>query len=221
MARDTLDSAKRDLQAAENHIRTLDNALNRAKQASVRHERDGRDLRSNRQRLDDRIEQLQAELDADAVNDTSALDELHAQYNEAEQALQAANDTMMDSVNAMDQLGNSNRHIKEQLDASTREVEEAQTRLDKAKKRLENKDEERRVALLRKNEALEMANLAQMAKDELAVQRAEQARLVEEDYVPAATEVCRRIAVEPGHTVEVLDRKLEKMEQERQRFHDR
>ncbi|KAG9649143.1 DNA repair protein Rad18, partial [Aureobasidium melanogenum] len=160
IARERLNDAKRDLQEAENNLRTLEAALTRAKQAKVRYDRETANLRQQRQRCEDRIEQLQGELDADAVNDTSALDELHAQYNEAEQNLQAANDTMMDSVNALDKLGQDNRLIKQQLDAATKEVEEAQARLTKAQKRLEDKTTQREYALRKKNEALEMVDLA-------------------------------------------------------------
>ncbi|KAH0018210.1 DNA repair protein Rad18, partial [Aureobasidium melanogenum] len=160
IAQERLNDAKRDLQEAENNLRTLETALTRAKQAKVRYDRETADLRQQTQRCEDRIEQLQGELDADAVNDTGALDELHAQYNEAEQNLQAANDTMMDSVNALDKLGQDNRLIKQQLDAATREVEEAQARLTKAQKRLEDKTTQREYALRKKNEALEMVDLA-------------------------------------------------------------
>ncbi|KAI5248805.1 DNA repair protein [Aureobasidium subglaciale] len=218
MAQENLNSAKRDLQAAENHVRTLETALTRAKQAKTRHDRDTRDIRQQRQRCEDRIEELQTELDADAVNDTSALDELHAQYTEAEQNLQAAQDTFGDSVNALDKLGDDNRIIKQQLDAATREVEEAQAQLNKALKRLEDKTTQRELTLRKKNEALEKVDLAQQEKAALEEQRVEQDRLIQDEYLPGATAVSRRIIVEPGNTVEVLDRKLEKLEEENKRF---
>lgn len=221
MAQENLNSAKREQQEAENHVRATESVLTRAKQALTRHDRDAREIRQHRQRLEDRIEQLQAELDADAVNDTSALDELHAQFNDAEEALKAANDSMVDSVSAMDQLGSQNRAVKEQLDAATREVEEAQARLDKARKRLEEKSSQREFALRKKNEALAMVEVAQQEKEALEAQRTEQERIIREEYLPGATEVSARVNVEPGHTVEVLDRKLEKLEQEHKRFQDR
>lgn len=220
IAQENLNGAKRDLQEAENQIRTLETALTRAKQAKNRHDRDAKEIRLQRQQLEDRIEQLQAELDADAVNDTSALDELHAQYSEAEQNLQAANDTMEDSVNALDKLGDDNREVKHQLDAANKQVEEAKAQLTKAEKRLEDKTASREYALRQKNQALEFVDMAQQEKESLEVSRVEQERLINEDYLPGATNVSRRIPVEPGNTVEVLDRKLEKLEQEHKRYQD-
>ncbi|TIA56811.1 DNA repair protein [Aureobasidium pullulans] len=220
IAQENLNGAKRDLQEAENQIRTLETALTRAKQAKNRHDRDAKEIRLQRQQLEDRIEQLQAELDADAVNNTSALDELHAQYSEAEQNLQAANDTMEDSVNALDKLGDDNRDVKHQLDAANKQVEEAKAQLTKAEKRLEDKTASREYALRQKNQALEFVDMAQQEKESLEVSRVEQERLINEDYLPGATNVSRRIPVEPGNTVEVLDRKLEKLEQEHKRYQD-
>ncbi|KAG9669567.1 DNA repair protein Rad18, partial [Aureobasidium melanogenum] len=220
IAQERLNDAKRDLHEAENNLRTLETALTRAKQAKVRFDRETANLRQQRQRCEDRIEQLQGELDADAVNDTGALDELHAQYNEAEQNLQAANDTMMDSVNALDKLGQDNRLIKQQLDAATKEAEEAQARLTKAQKRLEDKTIQREYALRKKNEALEMVDLARRDKEALEEQRVEQERLINEEYLEGANQVSRRVVVEPGNTVEVLDKKLEKLEAEHRRYQD-
>ena len=216
-----MNDAKRDLQEAENNVRTLETALTRAKQAKVRYDREATNLRQQRQRCEDRIEQLQGELDADAANDTGALDELHAQYKEAEQNLQAANDTMMDSINALDKLGQDNRLIKQQLDAATKEVEEAQAQLTKAQKRLEDKTTQREFALHKKNEALEMVDLARRDKEALEEQRVEQERLINEEYIKGAEQVSRRVVVEPGNTVEVLDSKLEKLEAEHRRYQDR
>ncbi|KAI4729929.1 DNA repair protein [Aureobasidium sp. EXF-10728] len=220
MAQERLNNAKRDLQEAENHMRTLEATLTRAKQAKTRYDRDTTNLRQQRQRHEDRIEQLQGELDADAVNDTGVLDELRAQYTEAEQSLQAANDTMMDSVNALDKLGEDNRQVKQQLDAASKEVEEAQAQLTKAQKRLEDKTTQREFALRKKNEALEMVDLARQEKEALEEQRNEQEKLINEEYLPGANLVSRRITVEPGNTVEVLDQKLEKLEKELQRQQD-
>ncbi|KAH0367083.1 DNA repair protein Rad18, partial [Aureobasidium melanogenum] len=220
IAQERLNDTKRDLQEAENNLRTLETALTRVKQAKVRYDRETANLRQQRQRCEDRIEQLQGELDADAVNDTGALDELHTQYKEAEQNLQAANDTMMDSVNALDKLGQDNRLIKQQLDAATKEVEEAQARLIKAQKRLEDKTTQRELALRRKNEALEMVDMARRDKEALEEQRVEQERILNEDYIHGAEQVSRRVVVEPGNTVEVLDKKLEKLEAEHRRYQD-
>lgn len=220
MQQENLNNARRDLQEAENNVRTVEAALTRAKQAKVRFEREAKNMREQRQSCEDRIEQLQGELDADAANDTGALDELHAQYNEAEQNLQAANDTMMDSINALDKSGEENSLIKQQLDAATKEVEEAQARLTKAQKRLDDKDTQRVLALRKKNEALEMVDLAQNEKAGLEEQRVEQKAIVDE-YETEASKVCRRITVDPGNTVESLDKKLEKLEEENTRYQNR
>ncbi len=217
MQQENLNNARRDLQEAENNVRTLETALTRARQAKTRYEREAKSIREQRQTCEDRIERLQGELDADAANDTGALDELHAQYNEAEQNLQAANDTMMDSINALDKSGEENSLIKQQLDAATKEVEEAQARLTKAQKRLDDKDTQRVLALRKKNEALEMVELAQQDKSALEEQRVEQKAIVDE-YESEASKVCRRITVDPGNTVEALDKKLEKLEEEHQRY---
>jgi chromosome segregation ATPase len=220
MQQENLNNARRDLQEAENNVRTLETALTRAKQAKTRFDRDALSIRQQRQQCEDRIEELQGELDADAANDTGALDELHAQYNEAEQNLQAANDTMMDSINALDKSGEENSMIKQQLDAATREVEEAQARLTKAQKRLDDKDTRRVLALRKKNEALELVDLAQQDKAALEQQRVEQEAVVNE-YDTEASKVCRRITVDPENTVAALDKKLEKLEEEHQRYQDR
>jgi chromosome segregation ATPase len=215
MQQENLNNARRDLQEAENKLRTLDAGLNRAKQAKVRYDRETTSIRQQRQRCEDEIERLQGELDADAANDTGALDELHTQYNEAEQNLQAANDTMMDSINALDKAGQENSLIKQQLDAATREVEEAQARLTKAQKRLDDRDTQRVLALRKKNEALELVDLAQREKATLEESRVEQEGTVN-TYLTEAGKVCRRITVDPNMTIDALDAKLDKL----QRDHD-
>jgi DNA repair exonuclease SbcCD ATPase subunit len=220
MQQENLNNARRDLQEAENNLRTRETGLTRAKQAKVRYDRETTSIRQQRQRCEDEIERLQGELDADAANDTGALDELHAQYNEAEQNLQAANDTMMDSINALDKSGQENSLIKQQLDAATREVEEAQARLTKAQKRLEDKETQRVLALRKKNEALEMVESAQREKATLEESRTEQEGTVNA-YLEEANKVCRRIIVDPGMTVDALDAKLEKLEKDHQRYQAR
>jgi chromosome segregation ATPase len=220
MQQENLNTARRDLQQAENNLRTMETALTRAKQAKFRHEKETKSIRQDRQRCEDEIERLQGELDADAANDTGALDELHAQYNEAEQNLQAANDTMMDSINALDKAGQENSLIKQQLDAATREVEEAQARLTKAQKRLEDKDTQRVLALRKKNEALEMVDLAQQEKATLEESRVEQEGIVN-TYLTEAGKVCRRITVDPNMTIDALDAKLDKLQKDHERYQAR
>lgn len=164
---------------------------------------------------------MQAELDADTANDTSALDELQSQFNEAEQALAASSASMGDSINAMDNISNETRSIKVQLDAASREVEEAHAKLNKAKKRLEDRETERQFALRTKNQALEMVDLARQEKEDMEEQRTEQERVIRDEYLPGAEQVSRRVPVEPGNTVEVIDRKLESLTQEQRRFQER
>lgn len=220
MQQENLNTARRDLQQAENNLRTMETALTRAKQAKFRHEKETKSIRQDRQRCEDEIERLQGELDTDAANDTGALDELHAQYNEAEQNLQAANDTMMDSINALDKAGQENSLIKQQLDAATREVEEAQARLTKAQKRLEDKDTQRVLALRKKNEALELVDLAQREKATLEESRVEQEGIVN-TYLTEAGKVCRRISVDPNMTIDALDAKLDKLQKDHDQYQAR
>jgi chromosome segregation ATPase len=220
MQQENLNTARRDLQQAENNLRTMETALTRAKQAKFRHEKETKSIRQDRQRCEDEIERLQGELDTDAANDTGALDELHAQYNEAEQNLQAANDTMMDSINALDKAGQENSLIKQQLDAATREVEEAQARLTKAQKRLEDKDTQRVLALRKKNEALELVDLAQREKATLEESRVEQEGIVN-TYLTEAGKVCRRITVDPNMTIDALDAKLDKLQKDHDQYQAR
>lgn len=215
MAQENLNVARREYQDTETHVRNLENAANRAKQAVTRHDREARDLRTEKQRLEDRVEELQGDLDRDTVNDTSALDELYSQLAEAQEALRASEANMQDAINAMERVHENQRDVKQALDAATRELEEALAQINKAKRKLEEKDNERHFALRKKNEALEMVEHARQQREVLDEKRAEQAKTVEEWTVQAEL-VCRRVNVE--YSVTVLDKKLERLQQERQAF---
>lgn len=221
LQKETVAQLKREENDAQKQLQQLQQTSKRAGEVIFRHDRDTKNLRVQAQRADDHIQELETVIQRDSINDTSVLDELQDQLNEAQQQQQTAQDSYQDAINAKDALNVLARSIKDQLDAATLAVKEQEAKINKAKDKLEKKKDAREQALRKKNYAIELMENAQQEKAGIEQRREAKARMLETEYLPQAEQVCRRIPVDEGLTPDVIDRRLEKLIAEREKYQQR
>lgn len=212
---------RREANDVQVQLQQLQATSKHAGEALFRHDRDAKSLRVQLQRADDHVQELDAAIQRDSINDTGVLEELQEQLSEAHEQQQAARDSYQDMVNEMDKLNDLARGIKEQLDAATLAVKEQEAKINKAKEKLEKRKDGRDQALRRKNFAIEQVEHAQQEKAEIEQRRQAKARMLETEYIPQAEQICRRIPVEDGMTPDIIDKKLDRLIDERNKFQQR
>ena len=149
------------------------------------------------------------------------LDELKTQLRDAQGAETQHANTYQDAIEAKDQLNETQTRVKVQLDAATKEVDEAETKIEKAQARINKLTEVRRKALHEKNLAINMVEDYRKERDALEARRAAKQQNLNEDLIPGASQVCARVEVERGMNPKKIDDKLEALGQEQKRFESR
>lgn len=221
LATDSVYQAKQSINQDESLIREKQEAVKTANQAIIKHDRDLTRLREALQRIEDQVQGLEAEITEDNVQDTGVLEELRRQLEEAQRELEMSQNSFKDSVNEKDRIDEINREVKRQADAALAEVNEAEAKIRKAEERAEQRATRREKALYEKN--LEMGRLATMKveRQESVDQRDSLAQQLEQDLIPQAEEVHPRVPVPRGMTTDQLDKKLDSLIKERERFQQR
>ena len=201
--------------------RQTENVLKNAKQAVNKHTSDGQKFREAEQRADDRVQELEAEISQDNINDSGVLEELHGQYKEAEENHQIAIDSYKDWVKQKDRIDEVARAMKQDVDKATAAVQTLEKRIGTLRDRTEQRDRSRHNALLEKNLAIGRLEEAEREKAEVVEKRATLADQIVNELTPQAEEVHSRVPVEAGMTTDMLDAKIQALIAERDRVHRR
>ena len=216
LQRQRVDQAKRDLDMTDQEVRRCNAELTKASQAIARFKKERDNLRIQTQRAEDNAEAKQNEIESNQPQQ-GKLQELERQLEEARTELREVEDSYQDSVLAKDRLGELGREFKEKLDLVQKELNEAQTRIEKAGKRLLNLEEARTKALYDKNKAHDDIDQAKLHVTRLGEKRATQSAKVEE-FIGEAQKISPRVPVEEGATPAVLDERLQKLTEDMRRF---
>ncbi|KAK4994643.1 Structural maintenance of chromosomes protein 6 [Elasticomyces elasticus] len=219
LQREGLQQVKLNLQQVEAKQRDLELAMNRCKQATVRHARDAKELQLQFQRAEEEVERLQDEIEQETPQD-GRLDGLKEELAEAEASTRMIQRSYEDGVVARDKLNETARDLKRRMDAIQREVDEGNARILKAEKKIKKLGDLRQARLQEKNLACQLLEDANQEKTQAEERlEAQNMRIENEDdgFIVQATAVCPRVPVESGMTATILDNKLEKLRKDVQR----
>ena len=158
------------------------------------------------ERLDEYQKTLEDELEADTPQ-TGKIEALEQEIEQIEKDIKIDENQYEDSVTEKDRLNGEQRERKSQLDAVAASIDSVNKKLAKANlsKNLLEKDQHDTV--LKKNEAFAKVDDAK-AKRERRETVKEQQEVTVEAYKRQATQVCARVAVDPGVSADAYDKKL-------------
>jgi len=213
--------ARQELENLRQEKRKHELALKAAQQAVHQHNTEAKRLREASQRAEDRALQLDEEISQDNVNDTSVLEELRGQLEEAENDLQTTRDSYQDSVNQRDAIDALDKELKQQADAVYSEVQAIQAKIKRAQHRAQEREKTRYNALLKKNHTLGFLDESRREKEEAVHARDVLAGQIRDDLTPQAEAVHSRVPVPQGTTTDMLDARMDKLVKEKRAFEQR
>ena len=207
---------KTDLEQLEQAERELRSSLRAGEQALTRHRRQQNDLLVQVQRAEEHAEQLQDELERDNAED-GRLDVLKESLMEAEEERKINEGSYENAVMQKDQLNALSKTMQDTLRRHDGEVAEQEAKIKKTEARVLKTSSARMVALQEKNSHFQ--NITDRIEDKVRIERkqAEQAETVR-SWSEEARKISQRVPVDEGETAESLDKKLEKLTADQEKF---
>jgi len=199
-------------------LRDAENRYKRSDQAIQRHKKQQRDLQVQQQRAEEEVERLQDELEADTPQ-TGVLEALETDLQNAKEAKQMQENAMQDALEEKEKLDRKQHELKQQLNASQKETQEIEAKINKATAKIHKLAEKRHTALLEKNRAFQLIQDAKDEKDVLQEKRAKQEERIAE-FATQASSICARVPVDANETPNSLDAKLSRLIKDKQRYEE-
>jgi chromosome segregation ATPase len=217
--RDTLQQLEREVQDLERSRQRLQQNVQRCEAAILQHKREQGRLMVASQRADDIVEGLNAELDSLEI-DEGHLDSLRSDLAEAQDELRIAEEAYGVESLERDPLNRESAAKKRDLDAVKLRVAEQESKLNKARNKVRNTEQARRMILDDTNTASVAIAQAEAAKEAAENDRQERvARLA--DFIEQASKISPRVPVPPGETHSSLAAKYEQLRLQKERFKKR
>jgi structural maintenance of chromosomes protein 6 len=182
----------------------------------VRHTKQEYDLRIAAQRIEDQTEELRDLLEKDSVGD-GRLDALRESLRETEEEMHLHQGSYADGLNALNS-------IMEKLGATERELATKNSGIDALSAQVKTAESERARVLNERRKALEDKNTAIKRVDDMKQEKTriehKREQLVNRilDYSEKASMVSPRVAIDKGETTNSLDKKLDRLHKDLQRF---
>ncbi|KAL8735651.1 MAG: hypothetical protein Q9166_000820 [cf. Caloplaca sp. 2 TL-2023] len=217
--RSELQRLRTDLNDLERTMRERQTNLKNCEQAIIRHKRESRDLRVEMQRLEADVEGLQDALDRDSLEE-GKVDALKEGLQEAREELSTYTASFELIVVAMDEARENMRKSREKMKAIDDEVAEIQAKIRKAESKAMKLSERRDAALRDKNAAFAALEEGQKSKEATEKKRADVAETVG-IYIEQASLIHERVPVENGETAGSLEKKLEKLQSDLEKWEAR
>ncbi|TVY88228.1 Structural maintenance of chromosomes protein [Lachnellula willkommii] len=217
--RDTLAQLEREKAQLETERAQAQANLKRCTQAISLRTRDHANLRLAVQRAEDRVEQLQIELDNDNVTD-GRLDGLKTYLSEVKQGLTIERDAYGSIVLEMEELNRASLEKKRGLDAVKMRVADHDAMMRKAHLKINNTAQARKITLEEKNLAITM--ITDFQEEKAKAERSRDGAIQKlESYTEMASKVSLRVPLDEGETAESIEVRLkslmQRLEQARRR----
>ena len=149
---------------------------------------------------------LEDELEADTPQ-TGKIEALEQEIEQIEKEIEMDENQYEDSVTEKDRLNGQQRERKVQLDDVIAGIDELTKKIKNASLSKELLEKDQHEMVLNKNEALAKVDDAKAKRARREAVKQQQAETVE-TYTRQATQVCARVAVDPGVSPEAYDKKL-------------
>ncbi|CRG83271.1 hypothetical protein PISL3812_00622 [Talaromyces islandicus] len=214
---------KENIQALKTQMTTMEKAvsasraeLERCKMAETRYRKEEDNLKIAVQRLDDEVDELTDALERDRVED-GRLEALKQSLEETQQEKQVSSNSLEESNTAMQAIMNRLKQLRRQVAEKDRNTNAQEEQVKIAENERLNVEQQRRAALANKNAAL--AQIEDFNQEKAQVERKKE-EIVDriQSYIEQASIVSPRVPVDEGETPDSLDRKLDKLYKDLDRF---
>ncbi|OGM39759.1 DNA repair protein Rad18 [Aspergillus bombycis] len=207
---------RRKLSDQEEQFRSARSRLEGCKQARMRHEKSINELRITLQRKEDHVEELTDALDKESV-EADHLDVLRATLQGAKEEKRINEGSLKDSVEAMETMMKGLKAIKQQITSKDADIAVSTEELRVTQSEVCTGQDKRRKIINDKNIAVERINDSREEKERISKKREEiSARVI--DFIEKASLVSPRVAIPEGETAASLDRKLDRLNRDIQRY---
>ncbi|KAE8131136.1 P-loop containing nucleoside triphosphate hydrolase protein [Aspergillus pseudotamarii] len=214
--RDVVADLRHQLGDQEEQFRSARSRLEGCKQALMRHEKSTNELRIALQRKEDHVEELTDVLDKEPVEDDH-LDVLRATLQEAKEEKHINEGSLEDSMEAMEAMMNELKAIKQQLASKDADIAASTEELRVTRSEELMGQEKRRKIINDKNIAVERIDDSRREKERINEKREEvSARVI--DFSEKASLVSPRVPIPEGETAASLDKKLDRLNRDIQRY---
>ncbi|KAJ5306641.1 hypothetical protein N7508_005656 [Penicillium antarcticum] len=216
LQRDVVDDLKHQLNDLQQEMVAARSRVDACKQAYVRHGRREKELQIAMQRKEDYAEELRDALDKENAED-GRIDALNSALREAEDEKQLNEGSYKDSEAAMGTIMQTLKEIRRELSSKDSELGTLQQKLRVAESEHTLVNSKKSKVLSDKNAAI--ANIEKDKQEKATIHgRREQvaARIIE--YNEKASLVSSRVSVDEGETPESLDRKLDRLIRDLERY---
>jgi DNA repair exonuclease SbcCD ATPase subunit len=190
--------------------------VERCKTALTRHEKEDNDLRIAVQRLDNQVDELNDALEKDRVED-GRLETLKHSLEEAREGQKVNSNSLEESNTAMQAIMDRLRQIRRQLAEKDRNIEAQEEQVKIAENERANVEQQKRAALANKNAAFSRIEDFNQEKAQVEKNKEEVVNRIQ-SYIEQASIVSSRVPVGEGETPDSLDRKLDKLYKDLDRF---
>ncbi|KAE8308707.1 P-loop containing nucleoside triphosphate hydrolase protein [Aspergillus transmontanensis] len=214
--RDVVADLRRKLSDQEERFRSARSRLEGCKQARVRHGKSTNELRVILQRKEDHVEELTDVLDKERVEDDH-LDVLRATLQEAKEEKRINEGSLKDSMEAMEAMMKGLKAIKQQLASKDADIAASTEELHVTQSEVLRAQDKRRKIINDKNIAVERIDDSRREKERINEKREEvSARVI--DFSEKASLVSPRVPIPEGETAASLDKKLDRLNRDIQRY---
>lgn len=213
---DIIADLKRQKNDIEQSLVTARSRVEACKQALARHRRTEKDLQIQMQRMEDHAEGLRDALDKENAED-GRIDALQAALKEAEDEKQLNEGSYKDSEAAMKAMLQTLKEIRRELSAKDSELGTLREKLQVAESEQNLVKTKQARILEEKNEAVGLVNENKQTKAAIEARKeVVKARVIE--YNEKANLVSSRVPVDEGETPGSLDKKLDKLSRDLDRY---
>ena len=203
---------KTELNELEDNTRQKQAEAVRCQQAVTRHKRGLNQLLIDSQQAQVVVDELQDALEADS-NRESQLDTFKAQLKEVEEEKSTHENSYEDSINAKDELYKMVRTTRDELANIDSAISEAEAIHQRAEMKAAHRAEQRDVALREKNKAEDSVHQVERQQPILEAAR-QTAVTILEDWTRQALAIHPRVPVDPGETLETVEKKHQKLQED-------
>lgn len=190
--------------------------LQRCKAALTEHKAKENELRIEQQRLSDAADALEDALEKDQVVD-GKLETLQNTLREREEEQKLAINSLDDAKAALDTMKDKMLRQRKAMAAKEAEIKPLQQNVNIAESECLKVDEHRRAVLNEKNQAYERVKDLQQERDARIGNREEMNTRVA-NYIEQASIVSPRVPVDEGETADSLDKKLDRLSRDLDRY---
>lgn len=214
--RDIIADLKRQQKDIEQSLVTAQSHVKACRQALVQHGRTEKDLQIQMQRMEDHAEGLRDALDKENAED-GRIDALQAALKEAEDDKQLIEGSYQDSEAAMKAVLQTVKEIMRELSAKDAELGALREKLQVAESEQNLVKTKQAKILDEKNEAVRLIDDDKQTKAAIEARKeVVKARVIE--YNEKANLVSSRVPVDEGETPGSLDKKLDKLSRDLNRY---